>query len=135
MVVSSKVRYATQALIHLAHHGGAGPMSVREIGRREELSDKYLESVLAQLKAAGLVASRKGKHGGYVLGRAADQITLLDVVDVFDAGIVLERESEHSDTPAWTAVRDGVEAILRKMTIADAARSAREQRRALDYTI
>ena len=135
MIVSSKVRYATRALIQLAHHAQAGPLSVREIGRQEGLSDKYLESVLAQLKAAGIVESRKGKHGGYLLARPAEQVSLHQIIRVFEAGVVIEQDSPHSDTGVWRRVRTAVERVLEETSLADAARDAFEYRGVLNYSI
>jgi Rrf2 family iron-sulfur cluster assembly transcriptional regulator len=75
--VSTRGDYASRALLSLALHGDAlGPTSVRDIAERTGLPQPYLEQILLALKGAGLVRSKRGVGGGYVLARTPEEITL-----------------------------------------------------------
>src|SRR5436190_10132805 len=80
MKVSTRGDYAARALLSLALHGSERPTSVKEIAERTHLPQPYLEQILLAVKGAGLVRSKRGVGGGYVLARAADEITLADIV-------------------------------------------------------
>ena len=67
MVISSKGRYALRVMVDLAEHGGDGYVSMRDVARRQELSDKYAGQVMSLLSRAGLVSGVTGKGGGYRL--------------------------------------------------------------------
>ncbi len=88
--VSTRGDYASRALLSLALHAEvAGPTSVRDIAERTGLPQPYLEQILLALKGAGLVRSKRGVGGGYVLARAPEQITLADIVSAVDGPIVV----------------------------------------------
>ena len=81
MRVSSKGDYACRALLSLAlHMDENGPTSVRDIAERTGLPQPYLEQILLALKGAGLVRSKRGVGGGYVLARPPEEITLGQIV-------------------------------------------------------
>ena len=71
MKLSTKGRYGVRLMIDLAIHYGEGPVLLREIAKREEISEKYLSNLVNPLKARGLVEATRGVHGGYVLGKEA----------------------------------------------------------------
>src|SRR4030095_3480593 len=74
--VSRKVDYALRAVIHLANEqSNARACSVGQIAARERIPRQFLEKIVQQLIHKGLVRSQRGPHGGYVLGRCADQLT------------------------------------------------------------
>jgi Rrf2 family iron-sulfur cluster assembly transcriptional regulator len=85
--VSTRGDYASRALLSLALHGGEGPTSVRDIAERTGLPQPYLEQILLALKGAGLVRSKRGVGGGYVLARPANEITLAQIVSAVDGPI------------------------------------------------
>ena len=97
--VSRKVDYALRAVIHLANeeaHDRA--CSVGEIAARERVPRQFLEKIVQQLIHKGLVRSRRGPHGGYVLGRSADQMTFRDVIEAVEGPISLNVcVGEHPD--------------------------------------
>ena len=76
MKVSTRGDYAARALLSLALHGSEQPTSVKEIAERTTLPQPYLEQILLAVKGAGLVRSKRGVGGGYVLARPAEEITL-----------------------------------------------------------
>jgi Rrf2 family iron-sulfur cluster assembly transcriptional regulator len=87
--VSTRGDYASRALLSLALHEneGGGPTSVRDIAERTALPQPYLEQILLALKGAGLVRSKRGVGGGYVLSREPASITLGDIVSAVDGPI------------------------------------------------
>ena len=90
MKVSTRGDYASRALLSLALHARrAGPTSVRDIAERTGLPQPYLEQILLALKGAGLVRSKRGVGGGYVLAREPGEITLADIVSAVDGPIVV----------------------------------------------
>lgn len=89
MRVSTRGDYASRALLSLALHDAAGPTSVRDIAERTGLPQPYLEQILLALKGAGLVRSKRGVGGGYVLARPPEQILLSEIVSAVDGPITL----------------------------------------------
>jgi Rrf2 family protein len=88
--VSSKGDYACRALLSLALHGDeSGPTSVRDIAERTGVPQPYLEQILLALKGAGLVRSKRGVGGGYVLARDSSLIFISEVLSAVDGPISL----------------------------------------------
>jgi Rrf2 family protein len=89
MRLSTRGDYASRALLSLAlHDTDGGPTAVRDIADRTGLPQPYLEQILLTLKGAGIVASKRGVGGGYILARPAEDITLADIVGAVDGPIV-----------------------------------------------
>jgi Rrf2 family protein len=87
--VSTRGDYASRALLSLALHGETeGPTSVRDIAERTGLPQPYLEQILLALKGAGLVRSKRGVGGGYILARPPAEIALSEIVSAVDGPIV-----------------------------------------------
>ncbi len=84
MRLSSKIRFAVSAMIDLARHQNSGPISLRVISSRQNISLSYLESMFSQLRQRDLVASSRGPGGGYSLGRDARVITVADILDALE---------------------------------------------------
>ena len=81
MLITSKGRYALRLMIYIAAFGGAeGRIALREVAERESISLKYLEQLVRPLMRAGLLTSVRGKGGGYVLARPADQVRAGDIL-------------------------------------------------------
>jgi Rrf2 family iron-sulfur cluster assembly transcriptional regulator len=88
--VSTRGDYASRALLSLALHADeSGPTSVRDIAERTGLPQPYLEQILLALKGAGVVRSKRGVGGGYVLARPPDQIRLSEILSAVDGPITL----------------------------------------------
>ena len=84
MKVSTRGDYACRALLSLVLHGDGRPTSVRDIADRTSLPQPYLEQILLALKGAGIVRSKRGVGGGYVLARPPEEITLAAIVSAVD---------------------------------------------------
>ncbi len=90
MKVSTRGDYASRALLSLALHAeGGSPTTVRDIADRTGLPQPYLEQILLALKGAGLVRSKRGVGGGYVLARPPGEINLAEIIRAVDGPIAL----------------------------------------------
>ena len=87
--MSTRGDYACRALLSLALRQEAAPTSVRDIAERTGLPQPYLEQILLALKGAGLVRSKRGVGGGYVLARPADEIGLAEILSAVDGPITI----------------------------------------------
>ena len=97
--VSRRVDYALRAIIHLANEETSErACTVSEIAERERIPRQFLEKIVQQLIQRGLVRSRRGPRGGYVLGRPAEQVTFRDVIEAVEGPISLNVcVGEHAD--------------------------------------
>ncbi len=84
MFFSTKARYGLRAMVELAMYHGKGALQLREVARRQGVSEKYLEHLFRFLRMAGLVRSVRGASGGYVLARPPGEITVLEVVEALE---------------------------------------------------
>ena len=84
MFFSTKARYGLRAMVELATHYGKGALQLREVARRQGVSEKYLEHLFRFLRMAGLVRSVRGASGGYVLARSPGDITVLEVIEALE---------------------------------------------------
>jgi Rrf2 family protein len=138
MRVSTRGDYASRALLSLAlHDHGTLPTSVRDIAQRTGLPQPYLEQILLALKGAGLVKSKRGVGGGYILAAPPDQIRLSQIVGAVDGPIVVgdfgephqDGACEHEGQCALLAVWAGMSAQMREylesFTLAEMVERAR----------
>lgn len=84
MKLTSKGRYAVTAMIDIALNQSKGPITLSLISERQGISLSYLEQLFAKLKRAGLVSSARGPGGGYRLSRAADEVTISQIIHAVD---------------------------------------------------
>ncbi|MDA8096556.1 MAG: Rrf2 family transcriptional regulator [Desulforudis sp.] len=89
MKLSTRIRYGTRALVDIARFGGDGPVSLRDIARRQDVSQPYLEQLILLLKAAGLVRSIRGARGGFLLAKNASEVTAAEIVTVLGGNITI----------------------------------------------
>ena len=138
MRVSTRGDYASRALLSLALRDNLTvPVSVRDLAERTGLPQPYLEQILLTLKAVGLVQSKRGVGGGYVLARSAESITLAEVVAAVDGPIVAGDFGEpHADGACdhegqcvlrgvWADVGEHMREHLASFTLADMVAQAR----------
>ena len=84
MKISKKSDYALRALITLTEHYGRGPIPIRELARRNDAPKRFLEHILLDLKSQGWVDSVPGRHGGYILAKRPEKVTMGEIVRHFD---------------------------------------------------
>jgi Rrf2 family protein len=141
MKLTTKMRYGTRALVDLALHDGQGPVSSSEVAEHQQVSVKYLESILATLRNAGLVQTTRGAQGGHMLARPPSEIDLREIFDVLEGsrGLVectadpklCTRYDACVTQEVWTEMYAACMAILEATTVADLANRARDKQRAL----
>ncbi len=137
MRVSTRGDYASRALLSLALHGAETPTSVRDIAERTGLPQPYLEQILLALKGAGLVRSKRGVGGGYVLARPPEEISLAQIVSAVDGPIAAGDFGEpHTDgacdhegqcvlLAVWADVGETIRIHLQSYSLADMVDRAR----------
>ncbi|MCW2970243.1 MAG: transcriptional regulator, BadM/Rrf2 family [Solirubrobacterales bacterium] len=137
MMFSTKAEYGVRVMVELARRAGDEPIPLAEIAEHDGLPLAYLEHLVARLRKAGLVDSRRGSHGGYLLARPAAEITMAEVVEALEGSIApIECISEASDGSIvcareaaadhvcptkllWTRVRFSIVSTLRETMLAD----------------
>jgi Rrf2 family protein len=88
-MISKKTKYAINALVYLAKRREDGPVLISEISDSEHIPQKFLEAILLELKKSGILASKKGKGGGYYLLKTPDQVNLAEIMRLIDGPIAL----------------------------------------------
>ncbi len=87
MRLSTQSRYGLRALFDIAYHSEGLETQVKDISRRQGISQRYLEQIFQKLKRAGIVRSKRGPTGGYFLGKKPEEITLTEVIRVTEGNI------------------------------------------------
>jgi Rrf2 family protein len=88
-MLSQKTRYAIRAMQHLADHYGGGPVQLADIAAKQNIPPKFLTVILSELSRAGLVASQRGKDGGYWLGVPPVDIRYGDLIRIMRGSLAL----------------------------------------------
>jgi Rrf2 family protein len=89
MKLSTRGRYGVRLMLELALHYGEGPILLKDIAERQGISEKYLWQLINPLKTTGLVNSQRGAHGGYVLGKAPEAISLKAILQILEGPLCL----------------------------------------------
>lgn len=89
MKLTTKGRYAARAMLELALNHGNGPMQLREIAQKQEISERYLERMMTALVTAGLVRSTRGQHGGFSLAKNPGDILLSQIIQAVEGSLSL----------------------------------------------
>ncbi|MBU0515015.1 MAG: Rrf2 family transcriptional regulator [Proteobacteria bacterium] len=129
MKISTRGRYGTRAMLDLANHFGQGPISLKDLASRQEISAKYLEQLLIPLRTAGIIKSIRGAKGGYVLSREPGSVCLDEIILILEGSMapvecVDNPESCHRSCTCvthevWCAIGDKVTQMLRDITLRD----------------
>ena len=149
-MISHKSKYALKALLALSEDYGNGPLLISEIAKREHIPKRFLELILVELKNQGVLRSKKGKGGGYVLSRPPDLLSVGHVLRMLEGPLALlpcvsktayEKCEECHDERScgirllMKEVRDATAAILDSTTFADVINRSRKGERVLTYSI
>jgi Rrf2 family protein len=131
MRISAKADYAVRAAAELAVARDSAPVPAETLARAQGVPYRFLEAILSDLRREGIVTSRRGARGGYVLARPADRVTVADVVRAVDGPLVYVRDERPADLEyagaassllhVWVALRANVRAVLEHVTLADLA--------------
>jgi len=118
-------------MVNLARHDGDGPVTKQDIGQGEGISPAYVEQIMMRLKAARLIRSHRGRHGGFTLTRDAATITLAEVLQAVEGPVSIspclyescEREKNCPTRPIWRKAAKAVESVFSKATIGQMAKT------------
>lgn len=151
MRLSKKTEYALRALIYAARHPEGTTFQIRELAERNGIPKKFLELILLELKNAGILASRRGVGGGYLLARRPEAIRSSEVIEAIEGPIASppgaggkgRNQPGEDASPALARLRretaEAIGGVLDRWTIADLAREEQEaaerRRRNLMYYI
>lgn len=143
MRISTKGRYATRAMIDLALHYNESPILVKDIARRQCISNRYLEQLLLSLKVGGLVNAVRGAHGGYTLSRPPSQIKLNSIIKTVEGPIapvdcvaspdLYPRASYCAMHEIWLEVGKAMDEVLKSITLKELAE--RQMKKELQYKV
>ena len=142
-MISTKGRYALRVLVDLAEQNTERYITLKEIAERQEISEKYLEVIVNILVKAGFLTGLRGKGGGYRLGRPAEELNVLDVLQLMEGSLVPVACLEERTAPCpragicrtlpfWKGLDRVVTDYLNGFTIRDLARTDDE---GFDYVI
>jgi len=125
-------------MIALGMKYGQGITLMKDVSRSEDISEKYLGQIIIPLKAAGLVSSQRGSHGGYALGKPPEKITVKDIVEAIEGEIVpvpctdvsepCERAGFCAATKVWRHLAEDMKKSLASFTLSDLVRDAKDSR-------
>ena len=137
MKLSTRGRYGVRLMFDLALHYGDGPIYLKDIAERQEVSVKYLWQLINPLKTKGLVNSTRGAHGGYVLGKEPGCISLKEIlqvlegplclVDCVDSPSLCERSASCVSRDIWEEASQGMQQMLENTTLATMVLKQREK--------
>ena len=130
MKISTKGRYALRLMVDLAMNGGGDPISLKDVAKRQGISDKYLEQIISVLNKAGYVRSIRGAQGGYLLKKEPAEYTVgmilrltegsrAPVACIEDDEIVCDRKDLCVTSILWKKINDAVNDVVDNITLQD----------------
>ena len=130
MKISTKGRYALRLMMDLAENNNGSPISLKDVARRQEISDKYLEQIISILNKAGYVRSVRGAQGGYMLKNPPEEYTvgmilrqtegsLAPVACIEDDEIVCDRQQQCVTSIVYKKINDAISGVVDNITLQD----------------
>lgn len=146
MKISARGQYGTRALLDLALHDGKGPVLLRDIAQRQQISLSYLEHVVTPLIAGGIVRSTRGRRGGVSLAKPPAEIRLDEVIQLLEGSMapvecvsnpeVCERSELCVTRDVWDELKKAMDGVLESITLQDLAerqKSKQQPEKAMYY--
>jgi Rrf2 family protein len=137
MKLSTRSRYGVRMMADLADNYGKNPLFLKDIAKREDISEKYLSIIVIPLRSSGLIQSTRGAHGGYTLARRPEEITVQDIFDALEGKICLvdcvknpqdcSRAGICPTREIWSALGEKIRETLNSVTLADLVKTRREK--------
>ncbi|MBQ8946376.1 MAG: Rrf2 family transcriptional regulator [Lachnospiraceae bacterium] len=138
MKVSTKGRYALRLMLDLAIYNTGDPVALKDIARRQDISEKYLEQIISMLGKAGLVQAIRGSQGGYLLRRDPAEYTVGDILRVTEGdlslvecispnGVECDREANCVTVRVWEKLTDAINQTADSISLADLVEWSREK--------
>ena len=130
MKISTKGRYGLRLMFELAYHYNKGLVPLKEIAKRQEISDKYLEQIIMRLNHAGLVKSVRGAQGGYMLAAPPEETTVEEVLPVLEGslcvveciganGVECKNINSCPTYGIWSKINQAIQQVVSNITLAD----------------
>ena len=136
MRLSTRARYGTRLMLQLALNFNQGTVFLKDIAKKEDISEKYLSHLVIPLKASGLISSSRGAHGGYRLAKPSSQITLKEIVQTLEGSLsfveciknpaVCSRVSKCVTRDLWEKLDEKVSDVLNSVTLEDLVNSQKK---------
>ena len=144
MKISTRTRYGIRAILELAQNYKNGPLQLKIIAKRQDISVKYLEQIMTMLKSGDFIRSIRGPRGGYMLAKAPNQIKLSDIFDCLEGPITTvecvqdndycQRAADCVAKQLWETVHKAIKDILQSLTLQDLIDNIKDKK-ALNYQI
>jgi Rrf2 family transcriptional regulator, iron-sulfur cluster assembly transcription factor len=135
--LSTRAHYAVRAILDLALHSTHGPVAIQEIARRQAISSSYLEQLFVKLRRGQLIRSVRGARGGYQLARPADQVHLVDIMELVDEPLQpvacldgqkdCARASQCVTQDIWRQLGNHIRTFLTSITVEQLVREIRQR--------
>jgi len=145
MKISTKGRYGTWAMLALGARYNKRNMRANEIANEQSISLKYLETLLSNLKSAGLVTAERGKHGGYALARPPREITVFAILSPLEDSLgfvhctktdtACDRKEVCVTRELWDELKQATDRILKSTTLEDLLNRQRLLNNNVDHTL
>ncbi len=144
MKLSTKTRYGTRILFELALNYKKGIMQLYEIAKNQNISEKYSEQIISQLRSAGFVISQRGSQGGYILARDPANINLREIVEVLEGSIKLldcletascDKSGRCPAQNVWKNLSDTIAETLEKVTLENMTDDYKKMNSLLNFEI
>ncbi|MDY7038900.1 MAG: Rrf2 family transcriptional regulator [Thermodesulfobacteriota bacterium] len=147
MKISTRARYGTRAMLELAANYDKGPILLKDIAKRQDISFRYLDQLIIPLKTAGFIRNIRGKGGGYVLTKPPSHIKLSEVLQVLEGSMApvdciddpqsCNRTESCTTRDVWIQVKDAMFDVLDSLTLGDMVRRQADKERhfSTDYQI
>ena len=129
MKLSTRGRYGTRALLELALHQGEGPILLRDIAQKQQISLRYLEHLITPLISAGIVRSIRGARGGVSLAKPPEEIKLIEVIELLEGSIapvecvnnpeICNRSELCVTRDVWGELKKAINRVLEYTTLQD----------------
>ena len=143
MMISTKGRYALRVLIDMAEHQTDGYIPLKEIAKRQEISEKYMEQIMPMLTKAGYVRSYRGNNGGYMLAKEPEEYTAGDIIRTTEGSLApiaclddvpnrCERQDQCSTLEFWEGLQKVIDQYVDSITLADLVKNHEEKCEKLD---
>ena len=139
--IPTRVRYAVRAMMDLAEYYGQGPIMLRQVAERQEISESYLENLMVSLRVAGLVRAVRGTRGGYSLAKPPADIKLSQIITALEGNLALvdcvddpdlcDRSSFCVTRDVWADIEQAVFNVLNGVTVADLVQRQRDKEQSL----
>jgi Rrf2 family transcriptional regulator, cysteine metabolism repressor len=130
MKISTKGRYASRVMLDLALNDTGEPIRLKDIAKRQEISEKYLEQIISILNRAGYVKSIRGAHGGYRLSKKPEEYTIGMILRLTEGSLApvecmgenastCDRKSGCATVVVWEKLYEAINSVIDNITLAD----------------